>query len=447
MEDAPEWLKVPKSECPDIWIRLPRHKWPKSWSSMEDPVVPLERNLYCHPLAGLLWETQFEKVLLQHGWEKVFNCECSFVNRARGLFLSVYVDDIKLARKKQNINPTWKIFMKDFDLGEPTSFLDHVYLGCGQRECQIRKDNVDNYATEKLSETKTTGKLDAKRYLHGPTTWKVMQRNAWKDIANLHIKRLNNYTKLQHHAWMTINLKKKTMSQLESYLRFAHKLLCNVCIWLVWRDLIFYCPWTNLLVRSPNGQKLLTNDWHVWSLTFTTRVNTGNIVMRETQHNNADYDFRKTLILQETPKTRSQHQEVSIEAWLGENSKLGMSLCTSWKRIILICVCGWHQIGWEETKYQSDVNVLNKEVDLVEPTSFLDHVFLGCTQRQCEMSKDIVDNYRNMFGSRISAWGTEKLPWSENMLISSWSYDMEGHAKKCVERNCELANKTTQQLY
>ena len=24
---------------------------------------------------------------------------------------------------------------------------------------------------------------------------------------------------------------------------------------------------------------------------------------------------------------------------------------------------------------------------------------------------------------------------------------MEGHAKKCVERYCELANKTTQQLY
>ena len=35
---------------------LPRHKWPKSWSSMEDLVVPLERNLYGHPLAGLLWE-------------------------------------------------------------------------------------------------------------------------------------------------------------------------------------------------------------------------------------------------------------------------------------------------------------------------------------------------------------------------------------------------------
>ena len=98
IEDAPKLLKIPKSECPDIWIRLPRHKWPKSWSSIEDPVVPLERNLYGHPLAGPLWERQFEKILLQHGWEKVSNWEYLFVHRQKGLFLSVYVDDIKLAR-------------------------------------------------------------------------------------------------------------------------------------------------------------------------------------------------------------------------------------------------------------------------------------------------------------------------------------------------------------
>ena len=65
MQDAPKLLKIPKLECPDIWIRLPRHKWPKLWSSMEDPVVPLERNLYGHLLAGLLWERQFEKILLE----------------------------------------------------------------------------------------------------------------------------------------------------------------------------------------------------------------------------------------------------------------------------------------------------------------------------------------------------------------------------------------------
>ena len=76
----------------------------------------------------------------------------------------------------------------------------------------------------------------------------------------------------------------------------------------------------------------------------------------------------------------------------------------------------------------------------------LDHVYLGCTQRQCEISKDIVDNYRTMFESRISAGGVEKLPFPQHLRISSWSYDMVGHAKKCVERYCELANKTTQQL-
>ena len=54
--------------------------------------------------------------------------------------------------------------------------------------------------------------------------------------------------------------------------------------------------------------------------------------------------------------------------------------------------------------------------------------------------------------SRISAGAKEKLPTRASgkpdaETISYWSYDMEGHAKKCVERYCELANKTTQQLY
>ena len=56
MEDAPKLFKNPRSECPDIWIRLQKHKWPKPWSSMEDPVVPLERNLYGHLLAELFWK-------------------------------------------------------------------------------------------------------------------------------------------------------------------------------------------------------------------------------------------------------------------------------------------------------------------------------------------------------------------------------------------------------
>ena len=47
--------------------------------------------------------------------------------------------------------------------------------------------------------------------------------------------------------------------------------------------------------------------------------------------------------------------ENPIEAWLGENSKLGVSPCSSWKRVFHICVCGCHKIGWKETKSWSNV--------------------------------------------------------------------------------------------
>ena len=85
-------------------------------------------------LAGLLWKRQFEKILLKYGWEKVSNWECFFVHREKWLFLSVYVDDFKLDGKKQNIDPMWNLLNKEDALGEPTFFLDHVYLGCSQRQ-------------------------------------------------------------------------------------------------------------------------------------------------------------------------------------------------------------------------------------------------------------------------------------------------------------------------
>ena len=49
---------------------------------------------------------------------------------------------MKLPGKKQNLDPMWKLLNKEVDLGEATSFLDHVYLGCTQRQCEISKDIV-----------------------------------------------------------------------------------------------------------------------------------------------------------------------------------------------------------------------------------------------------------------------------------------------------------------
>ena len=98
---------------------------------------------------------------MELGWKKVPNWECLFVHRRQKLFLSVYVDDIKMAGKKQNLAPMWKKLVKDVDIEEPTSFLDHVYLGCTQRECKPNEKNFGQYnkmfesrisagATEKL---------------------------------------------------------------------------------------------------------------------------------------------------------------------------------------------------------------------------------------------------------------------------------------------------------
>ena len=54
-----------------------------------------------------------------------------------------------------------------------------------------------------------------------------------------------------------------------------------------------------------------------------------------------------------------------------------------------------------------------------------------------------------MFETRISAGATEKLlRWeTPHAKTVAWSYDMRCHAKKYVERCCEVANKKAEQFY
>ena len=66
------------------------------------------------------------------GWEKGTKLGMSICSPKT---LSVCVDDTKMA-EKQNMASMWKKLMKDVDIGEPTSFLDHVFKGCTQRECK-----------------------------------------------------------------------------------------------------------------------------------------------------------------------------------------------------------------------------------------------------------------------------------------------------------------------
>ena len=47
-----------------------------------------------------------------------------------GLFFSLCVGNIMLARKKQNIDPMWKVLIKQ------VHFPDHDYMGYTQRQCE-----------------------------------------------------------------------------------------------------------------------------------------------------------------------------------------------------------------------------------------------------------------------------------------------------------------------
>ena len=41
----------------------------------------------------------------------------------------------------------------------------------------------------------------------------------------------------------------------------------------------------------------------------------------------------------------------SVGTRLGKSAKLAMFMCEPRKRTILVCVCGRHVIGWEETEH------------------------------------------------------------------------------------------------
>ena len=195
MEDAPRLLKFPKSECPDTWTPLPRHTWPKSWSNIEDPVVPLERNLYGHPKAGLLCERQFEEILLELEWEstKLDMYVCS----SKTMIFSVFVDDMKMDGKKTEYCSRVEEMNEHVVPDEPTLFLDHVYLGWTQRECKPNEIIVTEYT--KMSETHIfcwsnwkiarEGKTSRKNSRVGLMTWKDMLKNALRDVANWRTKK------------------------------------------------------------------------------------------------------------------------------------------------------------------------------------------------------------------------------------------------------------------
>ena len=97
-------------------------------SKYKNPVTRL-LHLYGHPLAGLCWEQHCRQAITKCGFVKVKGWECLYKHPQKGLFLSVYVDDFKLAGRQENIKAMWTELGSKLNLDPPTPLNVGVYLG------------------------------------------------------------------------------------------------------------------------------------------------------------------------------------------------------------------------------------------------------------------------------------------------------------------------------
>ena len=127
----------------ETWVRLPSNRRPKSWDKIDHPVCKLLINLYGHPLAVLIWEKYCHKRLAEIGFEKIHGWENLFVHREKKLFLSVYVDDFKMAGSKQHLKAMWEEVGKKLEMDPPEPVHGNVYLGCSQHDIKTDNDLVN----------------------------------------------------------------------------------------------------------------------------------------------------------------------------------------------------------------------------------------------------------------------------------------------------------------
>ena len=102
MKDAPELLHLSEEDYLKIWIRLPKAGRPQHEDSIDDPVVPLERNLF-H------WGVRrFEKHVLFSGNNGKTSLVGALLSSKNAIILvSVYVEDMRMARSTQHMPKMW----------------------------------------------------------------------------------------------------------------------------------------------------------------------------------------------------------------------------------------------------------------------------------------------------------------------------------------------------
>ena len=103
----------------DTWVCLPEHRWPKHGVvSTRTQMVPLILALYGHPDAGGRWEAHCEKYSCIVGFVKIAEEWTSlYWHPQERAVLLVYVDDFKLAARREHHDELWKGLRSVIDMG------------------------------------------------------------------------------------------------------------------------------------------------------------------------------------------------------------------------------------------------------------------------------------------------------------------------------------------
>ena len=107
------------TSCP-TYVLLPPELVPKAFKHVYQPVAPLIRSLYGHPLASASWQNHLLKVLTEKlgGRELEQQPSCYYFEKY-GLAMSVYVDDLTVSGPAKNHDEFWQILRQRIQLDDP----------------------------------------------------------------------------------------------------------------------------------------------------------------------------------------------------------------------------------------------------------------------------------------------------------------------------------------
>ena len=278
------------------------------------------------------------------------------------LFLSVHVDDIKMAGRKKDLAPMWKKLIKNVDIEEPTSFLDHVYFGCTQRECKPPNDTIIEQYKKMFESRISAGATEkiAREPRSKVSAWSCdMEGHARKCVerfCELSNKKTEQLHKVSSPCLDGHQIKKEALKNTVNCHKFAHMLSLNACTWQELVDKTFCGQSINWPDLSRNGHNLVTDDWRDEFPTFITHVIAANIVMWVMRRNIVDQGSSKTPILQEILKTPNQHSYRSVECARSEPQYL--TALQNLKSFRWMLVCGWKVYPrWNCGTWQNDSRI------------------------------------------------------------------------------------------